>query len=284
MADRPHGQKIHWPARQSREAAEREVARLLAAAPAAPAPRFSSESLQGLPEPVARYFRFALTPDQPLVRWARIRQTGTFRAGGFDAPWSPFTAVQHITTQPPGYIWDANIHMVPLLPVRVRDSYLGGRGAMQGRLAALIPVVDQSGSPELAAGALHRYLAEAVWWPTTLLPGQGVSWEPVDAKTARATLTDGATSVSLEFQFGEQGEIVRAYTPERYRDVKGAGVPTPWTGDYSDYTQREGMRTPMRGEVAWILPEGRLSYCRLHVPRIEYGWQPIDEETGLRVQ
>lgn len=251
-------------------ATERVVAQLLADAPASPTPGFSLEACEGLPEPVVRYFRFALTPEQPLVRWARVRQTGVFRMGRFDAPWSPFTAVQHITTHPPGFVWDARIRLAPLLTVRVRDSYLSGRGAIQGRLAALIPVVDQSGSPELAAGALHRYLAEAVWWPTALLPGQGVSWEPMDAHSARATLTHGETSVSLEFQFGAQGEIVRAYTPERYRDVKGTSVPTPWVGDYSDYTRRGGMMTPLQGEVAWMLPEGRLSYCRLHIQPIEY--------------
>jgi hypothetical protein len=58
----------------------------------------------------------------------------------------------------------------------VRDTYLDAVGAMQGKLAGLIPVVDQSGRPELAAGALHRYLAEAAWFPTALLPSDRLAW------------------------------------------------------------------------------------------------------------
>jgi uncharacterized protein DUF6920 len=65
-------------------------------------------------------------------------------------------------------------HMAPSLPVRVRDSYIDGTGAMEGKIASLITVVNQSGRPELAAGELHRYLSEAVWLPTVLLPGQSI--------------------------------------------------------------------------------------------------------------
>jgi hypothetical protein len=122
---------------------------------------FSREQLEGLPEPVVRYFEFALSPGQPLIQSARIEHQGEMRIGGFDAPWRPFTSLQYISTDPPGFVWHATLRMAPFIPVRIRDSYLGGVGSIQGRLAALIPVVDQSGGPELATGSLHRYLAEA---------------------------------------------------------------------------------------------------------------------------
>lgn len=225
-------------------------------------PVFSIASLVGLPEPVARYFQFALTPGQPIRSHFEFEQEAEFRAGGFDAPWCPLTARQRFSTQPPGFVWDARIRMAPLVEVRVRDSYLDGVGAMRGRMAGIVPVADQSGTPELAAGALHRYLAEAVWFPTALLPEQGVSWAPIDGRSARATLTDGAATVSMDFQFAETGEIVQGYTPERFRDVKGTGVPTPWLCKYRGYVQRNGTRIPGEGEVAWVLPDGVLSYWR----------------------
>jgi hypothetical protein len=59
-----------------------------------------------------------------------------------------------------------------------------------------------------------------------------------------------------------RGEIVQGYTPERFRDVKGTGVPTPWLCKYRGYVQRNGMRIPGEGEVAWVLPDGVLSYWR----------------------
>lgn len=230
------------------------------------------EMLEGLPEPVARYFRFALTPGQPLIRTATIRQVGEFRMGGFETEWKPMRTRQHFATNPPGFVWDASISMAPLLSVRVRDSYLDGTGTMQAKLAGLIPLVDQSGTPELASGALQRYLAESVWFPTALLPGPHLTWEPIDATRARATRTDGATSVSLEFTFGEQGEITEVYTPGRYRDVKGVGVLTPWGGRFEEYARVKGVRTPCRWEVAWFLPEGRLPYCRGRNGDIEFSF------------
>ena len=51
----------------------REVSRL---APGGTAGTFTRDQLAGLPDPVVRYFEFALTPGQPLSRTARIEHEG----------------------------------------------------------------------------------------------------------------------------------------------------------------------------------------------------------------
>ena len=233
---------------------------------------FSPEELTDLPDPVAHYLTFALTLGQPFFRRARVDQAGRFRADGQDAPWRPFTAVEHCTVAPPGFVWDARIRAAPLLTVRVRDGYVAGSGAVLGKLAALVTVANQRGRPELNAAALHRYLAEAVWFPTALLPRAGVVWQAMDERTARATMTDGATSVALEFHFGAQGEIVSAYTSARYREVSGEDVPTPWRCEYRRYVPVHGMMVPLEGEVAWELPEGLLTYWHGRILDVEYGY------------
>jgi hypothetical protein len=253
-----------------KRATKNAVRRLGSDAPAAGV--FSREHLEGLPAPVLRYFELALTPGQRLLRGARMEHKGFFR-GGLDEPWSPFTSVQHFSSQPSGFVWDAAIHLAPLLTVRVRDSYIGGTGRMQGKIASLIPVIDQSGGAELNAGALHRLLAEMVWLPTALLPGRGVTWTAIDDTTARATLSDSGTTVWLDFQFSRTGEILGVSTPERYRDVEGTAVPTPWAGTFGSYQEVDGMRVPTEGEVAWILPEGRLSYWRGRIVRSAYDFE-----------
>ena len=58
-------------------------------------------------------------------------------------------------------------------------------------LAPAIPLADERGVAALAEGELMRYLAEAAWYPTALLPSQGAQSEPVDADSTRATLTAG---------------------------------------------------------------------------------------------
>jgi hypothetical protein len=242
----------------------------LAAASSVGSGSYTGEELDDLPSPAARYLSFALPRGQQLIRRARIDHSGQFRAGGFGTPWFPFTSVQHVTTDPPGFVWDAAIRMAPLITMHVRDSYVRGAGAMLARLGALVTVVDESPRSEINAGALHRYLAEAVWYPTVLLPGTGVSWSPIDENSALATITDGATNVSLTFEISRKGEVVGIYTPSRYRDIAGQAVPTPWDGGYSKYTRYNGVVVPTEGEVGWVLPEGNLSYWRGHLCEIKY--------------
>jgi len=224
-----------------------------------------------LPPPVRRFFEFALTPGQPFVERARLEQAGEFllRPGS----WKPFTAVEHFSVHPPGFVWDATIRMAPLISVRVRDSYLGGEGIMHGRVAALLPVVDQRGTPEMASASLVRYLAECAWIPTALLPGDGVAWEAIDDSSARVTLDDGDATVSLDVHFGPTGEIVQA-TADRYRDVDGAPVLTPWAAHYTDYARVEGMMVPMSGEVEWVLPEGPQPYWRGRIVDVDFELAP----------
>jgi len=102
--------------------------------------------------------------------------------------------------------------------------------------------------PEAASASLVRYLAEAAWLPTALLPSENLTWAPIDDRSARATLTDATTRVSLDVHFGAQGEIVSVSTL-RHRDENGVLVLTPWGGRYRDYTSIQGMMIPMAADV-----------------------------------
>lgn len=234
------------------------------------ATRFRSADLESLPAPVVRYFRAVLRDGQPLVRRARIRQQGQFLLKPETNGWAPFDASQDVATAPPGFVWDARIRMAPGVTVNVRDGFVDGTGHMVASLMGLLTLARVEGTPEIAAGALHRYLAEAAWLPTALLPSAGVVWTPLDATSARASLAAGATSVWLDVHFGGDGLIHRVFTPERAREVGGRAVPTPWQGRFGDYGEIEGMRVPLRGEVAWLLPDGPQAYWRGQIVGIEY--------------
>lgn len=245
------------------------VERLLFSAEARPA-SFSAADLDGLPAPVLRFFRAVLRDGQPLIRSGRLVQEGEFLLRPTPDGWRPFSATQHFRACPAGFLWDARIRMAPGVDVRVRDAFIEGSGSMRASVLGLYTMLDVHGTPEITAGALHRYLAEAVWFPTALLPSQGVIWTPIDESHGRATLTSGNTTVWLDFQFGEDGMVRGVFTPERARDVKGRGVPTPWQGRWFEYEVHDGMCIPARGEVEWILPEGAEVYWRGRVTAISY--------------
>ncbi len=135
---------------------------------------------------------------------------------------------------------------------------------------AVYPVVNQRNTPELNAGALMRYLGEAAWFPTTLLPNRQVQWSAIDAHSARATLSDRGIRVSLDFTFTADGDIAEIYAPDRFREVEGRYVPTPWRVRALGYEQFHGIRVMSPAEVAWVLPEGELTYWRGRVTGADY--------------
>jgi hypothetical protein len=231
--------------------------------------RYEAGELAGLPAPVQRYFRAALQPGQRMIQAVTVEHAGTFNMSEGRKRWLPFTSHQRVLLARPGFDWEARIRLLPGLAIRVHDAYVAGEGVLTARLLG-VPVVTMRGTPELAHGELMRFLAEAAWYPTALLPSQGVRWTPVDDSTARAEFADGATRLTLTYRFGRDGLIETTRAEDRGRTVKGKVVPTPWEGRWSHCLERDGMRVPLEGEVAWLLPDGRKPYWRGHVTRLEY--------------
>jgi hypothetical protein len=227
--------------------------------------------LEGLPAPVQRYFRAVLEEGQPMVSGVRVRHEGTFNMGeGTENNWKPFTSDQVVVARRPGFDWNGRVAMMPGLPVRVHDAYVAGEGTLHASLLGLVSVVDMRGRGEVAEGELMRYLAEAAWYPTALLPSQGVRWEAVDDRSARATLEEGDLSLTMLFTFDEEGLIDTVRAESRGRAVGGEVVPTPWRGRFWNYEERGGMRVPLNGEVAWLPSEGEKPYWRGHITEISH--------------
>ena len=120
----------------------------------------------------------------------------------------------------------------------------------------------------MAVGELMRFLAEAAWYPTALLPREGVRWVAVDDTSAVPGWWTAPTR-SLSF-FGS--------TPKgrstRYGRTRALGRPTvrgphPLGGPFWGHERGTGCGADA-GEVAWLLPEGRLPYWRGRVTAISY--------------
>lgn len=233
----------------------------------------SFKDFDQLPEPVARYLRLALKEGQALIRSVRFKQVGRLRGlEKSQAGWMPYRAVQFFSARQPGFVWDARVRASFSMQMRVRDAYVAGQGAAQVSALSLMTIADEHGGAELAEGALLRYLAEAVWLPTALLPSTRLAWSPIDGNRALATMTDAGTTVSLEFRFNDAGEVVSVYTPGRYRAVDGGYELTPWGGQHRSYEERDGMWIPTEAEVEWHPPDGSLSVWNGKIVEAEYDY------------
>ncbi len=170
-------------------------------------------ALSALPLPVQRYFRFALSDGEPFIREVCILQTGKLKADISSSGWMPFTARHIATTTPTGFLWNADISVLSWLSVNVIYSVLNGIGLSRASVFSFFTVATDKDIPQLNEAALHRYLAEAVWYPTLLLPQSGVSWTAVDDSCALATLSDAGVTVSLLFHFDNEGAVTKVSTP-----------------------------------------------------------------------
>lgn len=226
--------------------------------------------LEGLPTPVRRFFRKVLKDGRPMVAGVSVRHSGTFNMGEKTERWKPFTSDQRVVAQRPGFDWDGRVTMMPGVPVRVHDAYVAGEGILHATLFGLLAMVDLRGTGGIAEDELMRFFAEAAWYPTALLPSQGVRWEAVDDDSARGTLTEGTIGLTMLFTFDEQGLIDSVRSDARGRTVGGRVVPTPWQGRFWNYVERNGMRVPLDGEVAWLLPDGVKPYWRGRIKEIDY--------------
>ena len=227
-----------------------------------PLARYDARALEGLPAPVQRCFRAALTDGQAIVTAVSIHHAGTFNMSTRGEHWKPFTSQQRVTTRRPGFDGHARVMMFSGVPLRVHHAYGAGGGVLHGAVLGLFTVVDMANTPELARGELMRFIAEAVWYPTALLPSQDVRWEAVDERAAHATITDGPLTLKLRLRLNAEGLIDTVRAESRGRVVDGKTVNAPWQGRYWRDAEQHGMRVPHEGEVAWLLPEGDKPYRR----------------------
>lgn len=221
-----------------------------------------------LPAPAGRYLGLVGALAAAPITAARLRHGGTFRPA-IDGAWRPIRGVQYLAAEPPGFVWWGRVRLAPGLEIAARDRSAGGEGGMRIALASALVLADASG-PELDAGALQRLLAELVWLPTALLDARHVAWLPRDASSARARLRVGGREVEVTFHFGADG-LPERLTALRFRDVKGRGVLTPWTGRCADWREVGGVRVPFRMEASWEIDGRDHRYARFEAQRLEHG-------------
>ncbi|MBL0151128.1 MAG: hypothetical protein IPP87_21680 [Ideonella sp.] len=264
-----------WAGEMTALQASLEAGRLDGKPGASPLPtRYDARELEGLPAPVQRYFRAVLKDGQPMITAVTIDIAGTFNMSPTGEQWKPFTSRQRVVARRPGFLWDAKIAMLPGVNVRVVDSYIVGKGLLHATIQGLFTMADIQGEGEIARGEFMRWFAEVAWYPTALLPSQGVRWEAVDDHSANATFTDGPLTLTLLFRFNDAGLIASFRAEARGGMVGDKMIMAPWEGVWSNYQVRDGVQVPFTGEVAWMRPEGRRPYFIGTVTALAFEFSP----------
>ncbi|MCB6176996.1 hypothetical protein LHP98_02485 [Rhodobacter sp. Har01] len=193
-----------WDARDN-DALWAEVQALQPKAPA----RFDAALLEGVPEPAARFFRFAIAPATPLWTVAEIDMGGEFGLGDRANPkYAPMTA-QQILGAPQGFVWKMRSGTVS------GSDGLGAHGSWtRFRLFGLVQVAREGMTEDHRRSAFARAVAEGLFWtPARFLPGPGVDWQATGPDSARLTVSHGGLVQSVELTVGPDGAPVSMVMP-----------------------------------------------------------------------
>lgn len=224
------------------------------------------EMLAPLPAPVAHWLTQSGVVGKEKTYTVRLEQKGLMRRTPEDK-WMKTDAIQYFYPEKPGFIWIADVEMMPLLSFAGRDKYEDGKGNMLIKLLSLIPVVDATG-PEIDQGTMLRYLGEICWFPSAAL-SPFITWEAIDSTSARATMSYAGVSASGVFTFSEDGRLLH-FSAKRYMGGGADSTLEEWFVPSSEWKELNGVRVPVKGDVIWKLSTGDFNYYQWEITRIDY--------------
>lgn len=225
-----------------------------------------------LPVIVQKWMENSGVAGTPKIVSVRLKQKGEIKTKP-DGKWMPFTAKQYFDVENPSFVWTARVKLFPGIHLSGRDKLYAGEGEMQIKLLSLIKVVDEGKNEKINSGTLLRFLGEICWFPTAAL-NKYISWEEVDATSAKATFSFHSKEVSGLFTFTENGEF-KSFEAERYYGGEEDAKKEKWLVEALSYKVFEGIKVPYKSKVTWILPEGDFNWLNLEITELEYNPQKI---------
>lgn len=209
---------------------------------------FAPERLEGLPDPARRYLRHAIREGAPLATSVRLTMSGAIQTQT-GAPWMPLQA-EEILAPPRGFVWKATARS-GLLRLTGADTYIEGEGRLSFWLFGLLPVVRASGEG-VSRSSIGRLAGEAVWCPATLLPGEGVVWEPIDDERVRVTMVVDGRPTPMTLAVAPDGRL-REVVVQRYNESQ-KGFPqgeVPFGVAAEEEATFDGYTIPVRVRGGW---------------------------------
>lgn len=143
---------------------------------------FDTALLDGLPDPVQRWLRHAVTPGTPLLTGFEAEWLGHLRLRG---AWRSFVA-RHRATLDGGFVWAAQTRVGGLSATGF-DRYTDRHGEMRWHLLRRVRLVTADGD-EVTRSARGRHAAEVLALAPAAALHPSVRWEPVDHQRAIAHL------------------------------------------------------------------------------------------------
>jgi hypothetical protein len=215
------------------------------------------DEIADLPDPVRRYLDFMRVVGQPRVWSFLARFRGRFRLRG--RSWMPADAWQYNCAAPAARLFHMRLDFARVIPMVGKDTYLAGRGGMDGRLLGVIPVARGEGA-EFDASELTTYLNDALVLAPSMLLGPSTTWTEVGPDAFDVELTHAGRSVTGRVLVDQRGAMRDFATTDRWADLPDGLVQARWTTPFDEWETTGPQPLPASGRAVWHLEEGPLTY------------------------
>lgn len=228
----------------------------------------TSTMITNLPLPVQNWLQKSGIIGYDIIQSVYLKQNASMKMKPEQKEWYKAEAEQYFITQEPSFHWTVDLEMNPFIKVVGRDKFKNGKGEMLIKLVSVFPVVNVKENKKINQGALQRYLAEIVWFPSAAL-SQYISWESIDNYSAKATMTYNGTSGSGVFYFNENGDFIR-FSAMRYRGADENTQLEEWVVEASKSKVMSGIRIPVELKATWKLKDADWTWLKLKITEIQY--------------
>ncbi len=227
----------------------------------------SEQDLNHLPDSIKTWLRNSGVVGNLEITAVRLKQKGEMRNKP-NGKWMPFDAIQYFNVEHPAFVWSTNVDALPILKMIGRDKLVEGNSEVLIKLAALIPVVNESKNNKINSAAMIRYLAEICWFPSAAL-NDYMSWVRIDETSVKGTFTCKEHSVSGVFSFNTEGDIV-SFEAQRYYGGAEDSKREKWRVEMVSFKEFNGVRIPNKSQVTWKLCDEDFNWLNIEVAEIDF--------------
>ena len=141
----------------------------------------TEDDLAGLPATAQRYLHAMGVVNRPRVWSFQAHITGRFRLKG-QGSWLPAEVWQYNSAVEVARFFHMRLDFAAVVPMLGRDTYVGGKGAMDGKVFGLVTVAHAKG-PETDMSELVTYLNDAALMAPSMLLGPNITFAAVDERS-----------------------------------------------------------------------------------------------------